>query len=177
MVPAGRADRWRSVAARVRLRARGGPPNDDREEAVELANLRVLISVVAVVWLACPVANAAARDRNHDGIPDRWERHYGLSTTRPVGRRDPDHDGLTNRREYRLRTNPRRRDTDRDGLRDGAEVKRYHTNPRKRDTDGDGLSDRAEVKRYHTNPRKRDTDGDGFSDGVEVRHHTNPRNA
>jgi len=140
-----------------------------------MARLRLLGPVLAVAWLAGAPTSALARDRNHDGLPDRWEKRYGLSTTRPVARRDPDHDGLSNRREYHLRTNPRRRDTDRDGLRDGAEVKRYHTNPRKRDTDGDGLSDGAEVKRYHTNPRKRDTDGDGFSDGVEVRDHTNPR--
>jgi hypothetical protein len=69
------------------------------------------------------------------------------------------------------------RDTDRDGLSDGAEVRRYHTNPRKRDTDGDGLSDGAEVHRHHTNPRKRDTDGDSFGDGVELRRGTNPRNS
>jgi hypothetical protein len=160
---------------------------------------RLLMPVLVAVWLAAPAATALARDRNHDGLPDRWERRHGLSTTRPVARRDPDRDGLTNRREYRLRTNPRRRDTDRDGLgdgaevkryrtnprrrdtdrdglRDGAEVKRYHTNPRKRDTDRDGLGDGAEVKRYHTNPRKRDTDGDGYSDGVEVRLGTDPRN-
>ena len=109
------------------------------------------------------------------GCLDRWERRYHLSTHKRSGKRDPDHDGLRNRREYRLRLNPRRADTDRDGLRDGAEVKRYHTNPRRRDTDRDGLRDGAEVKRYHTNPRRRDTDGDGFSDGEEIRAGTNPR--
>jgi len=69
---------------------------------------------------------------------------------------------------------PHRGDKDRDGLRDRAEVHRFHTNPRKRDTDGDGLSDRAEVRRFHTNPRKRDTDGDGIGDGREVRTGTTP---
>jgi hypothetical protein len=132
---------------------------------------RIIAPLLLLAWLAVPVASAAARDRHHDGIPDRWEKRYGIRSA--TG--DPDHDGLSNRREYRLRTNPRRRDTDRDGLTDGREVKRYHTNPRKQDTDGDGLGDRAEIKRYHTNPRKPDTDGDGFSDGDEVRAGTDPR--
>src|SRR5262245_56997962 len=49
----------------------------------------------------------------------------------------------------------RRADTDRDGLSDRAEVRRYHTDPRRRDTDRDGLRDGAEVRRYHTDPRRR----------------------
>jgi hypothetical protein len=112
--------------------------------------------VVPVVTLACltgPIAVAAARDRDHDRLPDRWERHHGLSLKRNSARRDPDHDRLRNRREYRLRLNPRRADTDRDGLRD-----------------------RAEIRRWRTNPRRADTDGDGFKDGVEVLAGTNPRN-
>jgi hypothetical protein len=129
-------------------------------------------------WLlTAPVAVAKARDHDRDGLPDRWEKRYGLSTTNRSATGDPDHDGLTNKREYRRKTNPRRRDTDRDGLGDGREVKRYKTNPRKKDTDGDGLNDRVEIKRYKTNPRKKDTDGDGFSDGAEVRAGTNPRDA
>jgi len=149
---------------------------------------RILLSLLVLAGLVAPPATtasthgegstalaAAARDRDGDRLPDRWERRYHLSTRKRSGKRDPDHDRLRNRREFRLRLNPRRADTDRDGLRDGAEVKRYRTKPRKRDTDRDGLRDGAEVKRYHTNPRKRDTDGDGFSDGREVRSGTNPR--
>jgi hypothetical protein len=95
-----------------------------------------------------------SRDRDHDRLPDRWERRHHLSTSKKSAKRDPDRDGLRNLREFRLRTNPRRKDTDRDGLRDRAEVRRYHTNPRKRDTDGDGYGDGAEV-RAGTNPRSR----------------------
>ena len=97
---------------------------------------------------------AAARDRDHDRLPDRWERSHHISTTSPSAKRDPDGDRLNNRRELRLRTHPRRADTDRDRLRDGAEVRRFHTNPRKRDTDGDSFSDRCELRKG-TNPRKR----------------------
>jgi hypothetical protein len=136
---------------------------------------RLVLTTFALLCVASPASAASRRDRDHDGLPDRWERKHHLSTHIRNSGRDPDHDGLSNRRELRRRTNPHRRDTDRDGLRDGAEVRRYHTNPRRRDTDRDGLRDGAEVHRYHTKPRKWDTDGDGWSDGAEVRAGTNPR--
>ncbi len=91
---------------------------------------------------------------------------------------DPDGDGLTNREEKELGTNPKVADTDGDGLSDGDEVKKYNTNPLKADTDGDGLSDGDEVLKYHTDPLKADTDGDGLSDGDEVlKYHTDPLKA
>ena len=65
---------------------------------------------------------------------------------------DFDKDGLTNRAEMRLRTNYRKPDTDRDGISDGDEYRKYHTNPLKADTDGDGYSDLVEI-RAGTNPR------------------------
>jgi Bacterial TSP3 repeat len=121
----------------------------------------VVLPIVALGYIAPTTGAAAPRDRDHDRLPDRWERRHDLSPTKPNGKRDPDGDHLRNRREFRIRTHPKRADTDRDRLRDGAEVRRFHTNPRKRDTDGDGLSDWREIRRLHTNPRKRDTDGDG----------------
>jgi Bacterial TSP3 repeat len=138
---------------------------------------RLVLPLLALaLTLVAPAAAAAKpRDRDHDRLPDKWEKHYGLSTHKRSAKGDPDHDRLSNLREYRLRTNPRRKDTDRDGLSDGAEVHRWHTNPRRKDTDRDGLKDGAEVHRWHTNPRRKDTDGDGYSDGLEVRSHTNPR--
>src|SRR5689334_1131068 len=99
---------------------------------------------------------ATSRDRNHDRIPDSWERRYHLSTRVSAAKGDPDHDKLNNLGEYRNKTNPRKADTDRDGLSDGAEVKRYHTDPRKSDTDRDGLSDGAEIL-DKTNPLAADT--------------------
>jgi Bacterial TSP3 repeat len=143
------------------------------------------LAVVALGCLVGPRASAVAgdrhrgapatRDRDHDGMPGRWERRHGLAPKRKSGRRDPDRDRLRNRREYRLRLHPRRADTDGDGLRDRAELRRWRTNPRRRDTDRDGLRDRAEIRRWRTNPRRADTDGDGFTDGVEVLAGTNPR--
>jgi thrombospondin type 3 repeat protein len=135
----------------------------------------LVLLLVVLSYLATAASGAVRRDRDHDGLPDRWEKRHHLSIAKKSAKGDPDRDGLRNLREYRLRTNPRRKDTDHDGLRDRAEVRRYHTNPRRKDTDHDGLRDRAEIRRYHTNPRKKDTDGDGYSDGAEVRAGTNPR--
>jgi thrombospondin type 3 repeat protein/parallel beta helix pectate lyase-like protein len=114
----------------------------------------LVLLLLVLLYIATPTSGAVPRDRDHDALPDRWERRHHLSTSKKSAKGDPDRDGLRNKREYRLRTNPRRKDTDRDGLRDRAEVRRYHTNPRKRDTDGDGYSDGAEI-RAGTNPRNR----------------------
>jgi hypothetical protein len=114
----------------------------------------LLLVLLALPFIPTTASGAAARDRDGDRLPDRWERRYHLSTSWKSARGDADRDGLSNLREYRLRTNPRRRDSDRDGVRDGAEVRRYHTSPRKQDTDGDGYGDGVEI-RAGTSPRKR----------------------
>jgi Bacterial TSP3 repeat len=145
------------------------------EESTPMSKWLVLPMIV-LAYIATSATAAAPRDRDHDRLPDRWERSHHLSTAIPSAKRDPDSDRLTNRRELRIRTHPRHADSDRDRLRDGAEVRRFHSNPRKWDTDGDRLSDWREIRRLHTNPRKRDTDGDGFRDRCELRSGTNPRN-
>lgn len=58
-------------------------------------------------------------------------------------------------------------DSDNDGLPDKQEVARG-TNPRKADTDGDGLADGDEVNIYQSDPLLPDTDTDGYDDGREV---------
>ncbi len=73
--------------------------------------------------------------------------------------KDDDGDGLSNKQEKTLGTNPNNPDTDGDGLSDGDEVFKYKTDPTKKDTDGDGLSDGDEVFKYKTDPTKKDTDG------------------
>jgi outer membrane protein OmpA-like peptidoglycan-associated protein len=92
----------------------------------------------------------------------------GLRVGRGTGPLDPDHDGLSNKEEKKLGTNPKLADTDSDGLSDGDEVLKYKTDPLKLDTDSDGLSDGDELLKYKTDPLKSDTDGDGLSDGDEV---------
>ena len=75
------------------------------------------------------------------------------TTSRPPHRPPsaiPTATAFKNRDELRLRTHPRRADTDRDRLRDGAEVRRFHTNPRKQDTDGDRYATAASCARERT---------------------------
>jgi len=74
----------------------------------------------ALALLALPGA-AAAKDGNHDRIPDRWERHHHLSTAVNQAGRDQDHDRLRNRAEFLAGDNPRDRDSDDDGVIDGDE--------------------------------------------------------
>lgn len=58
---------------------------------------------------------------------------------------DLDDDGLLNSFEISMGTDPKREDSDSDGLNDGDEVNLYHTDPMLTDTDGDGYSDGTEV--------------------------------
>ena len=63
---------------------------------------------------------------------------------KPSGKADPDRDHFSNRREYRLRTDPRNHDTDGDDYKDRIEV-RKGTNPRARSNDR--LSEPGEHRR------------------------------
>ena len=80
----------------------------------------VALALVAVFGLASS-ASAKSRDRNHDRIPDRWERAHHLSLKVKQAKKDQDKDGLNNRGEFRAHTNPRDKDTDDDGIKDGDE--------------------------------------------------------
>src|SRR3954465_9994856 len=88
---------------------------------------------IALSLLLAGTAQASSRDRNHDRLPDRWERAHHLSLHVDQSRRDQDHDGLRNRAEYRDHTDPHRRDSDRDGVPDGRE-----------DADHDGVTNVTE---------------------------------
>jgi hypothetical protein len=67
------------------------------------------------------MAHSWRGDRNHDRIPDRWERANHLSLKVNQAKRDQDHDGLRNRAEFMAGDNPRDDDTDNDGIEDGQE--------------------------------------------------------
>lgn len=58
---------------------------------------------------------------------------------------DEDKDGIINKDEEKLGTNPYQKDTDVDGLDDYAEIYIYGTDPLNPDTDGDGINDGYEV--------------------------------
>ncbi|MEA2448074.1 MAG: hypothetical protein QOG63_6 [Thermoleophilaceae bacterium] len=120
--------------------------------------------VAAFAMLAIPGA-AMAKDRDHDKMPDRWERAHGLSVHKQNAKADPDKDGLSNRGEFRSGTDPRDPDSDNDGTEDGDE-----------DGDGDNVDNANEI-REHTNPEDRDSNNDGQSDGSEDRDHDGLNNS
>ena len=99
---------------------------------------------------------------------------------------DTDGDGLGDRAERQIGTDPQNADTDGDGLPDGFEVKTLGSDPTSANTfdpnfsdadcdkDADGLSNLDEYTN-NTDPCNRDTDSDGLTDGDEFhRYGTNP---
>jgi len=112
----------------------------------------ILLAALAV--LAVP-GIAQAADRDSDGLPDRWERSHHLSTHANSANADQDGDSVDNGNEFDEGTQPRDRDSDNDGRRDGRE-----------DRDRDGLDNAAEDMTAN-DPTDRDTDGDGIPDGKE----------
>jgi hypothetical protein len=64
-------------------------------------------------------------------------------------------------------------DGDKDGISDQDEILRTGTDPKKADTDGDGINDGVEVI-YRMNPLDADMDKDGVSDGQEVAQGSDP---
>ncbi len=78
------------------------------------------LALGALALLAMPGV-AAAKDRNHDRIPDRWEKRHQLSLQKNQARLDQDRDHLRNRAEFLAGDDPRDRDSDDDGVMDGEE--------------------------------------------------------
>jgi hypothetical protein len=78
------------------------------------------LALGALALLAVP-SLAAAKDRNHDHIPDRWEKRHHLSLGANQARLDQDRDHLRNRAEFLADDNPRDDDSDDDGVIDGQE--------------------------------------------------------
>jgi hypothetical protein len=88
-----------------------------------IRSLLLIAAALAALLAFAPgaMAHSWKGDRNHDRIPDRWERANHLSLRVNQAKRDQDHDGLRNRGEFMAGDNPRDADTDNDGIRDGQE--------------------------------------------------------
>lgn len=106
-------------------------------------------------------------DTDGDGLLDGSE--YYIVGTNPLiadtdvndisdADEDFDKDGLTNKQEVDLGTDPSKADTDNDGLDDYEEVNTHSTNPINYDSDNDGLGDGDEIL-LGLNPLVQKTDG------------------
>lgn len=104
---------------------------------------------------------------------------------------DSDGDGLSDKLERQIGTDPVEPDTDGDGMHDGWEyshgfnplvdnddpdVDSDPTNDSDYDADGDGLTNREEAD-WGTDPHNSDSDNDGFSDGDEIEQSSDPADA
>lgn len=100
---------------------------------------------------------------------------------------DTDKDGVLNFSEELYHTDPKKIDTDEDGLSDYQEMAVIGTDPKTQDTDnndtidsdedtdGDGLINKDEIDIYSTNPALVDSDLDELTDSDEIEiTHTNP---
>ena len=92
----------------------------------DMRRLTLFISVaLALLAFAIPATAGAKRshhkshhrvaDRNHNGMPDRWERKFRVHKSTA----DPDRDGVANLGEFHNGTSPRDADSDNDGVEDG----------------------------------------------------------
>ncbi|RDH44720.1 hypothetical protein [Zooshikella ganghwensis] len=146
----------------------------------------------------------ALPDTDNDGISDGWEYVYFETLNAQITQQDQDSDGLTDRQEAQLLSNPQRMDTDNDGMSDTWEaennlninlddanldrdnnnennltefIKSQDNYSESIDTDQDGMTDRWEVT-YGLNPAigdsEEDLDHDGISNGDEWRNKTDP---
>ena len=91
-----------------------------RGRRAHLGKTWLALALGVLALLALPSV-AAAKDRNHDRIPDRWEQRHRLSLEVNQAHKDQDHDALRNRAEFLAGDNPRDADSDGDGVADGDE--------------------------------------------------------
>ena len=131
-------------------------------------------SAFALATIALPAGGAAAggRDRDGDGMPNRWESRHGLNPDRANARADKDHDGLVNLAEFRHDVDPADEDSDNDGADDGDEVHDGSRSTRvgDRDSDDDGVVDGDEDSDHDSveNEDEDDADESCLSDDDDV---------
>ncbi len=89
-------------------------------------------------------------DTDGDGMNDAWETSNGFNPYAPEdGPSDADGDGLPNREEAKLSTDPRQADTDGDGMPDGWEVAWYLSPRDSADASADPDQDRVTNRREY----------------------------
>lgn len=119
-------------------------------------SLSLIVATTALMLVMATTAVAMRGDRNNDGIPDRWAKKHGLNAKKNQANRDQDHDKVKNICEFEAGTNPKKKNSDRDRVRDGRE-----------DSDNDGMVNSVESV-VETDCGESDSDGDGTEDGDEI---------
>lgn len=111
------------------------------------------------------------KDTDGDGLSDYLEvmimnynpnSKWTFNDGKNDGYRDYDGDGLRNKKEIEIGTDPTLYDTDYDNLDDYEEV--------------NGVLSKDGTKRYETDPLKADTDDDGLRDDIEIKLGLDPTN-
>src|SRR3954469_22987564 len=111
---------------------------------MRLINGLIAAAITAALLVIPAGALASSRDRDHDRMPDKWEKKHHLNVHANDARKDADRDHLSNLSEFRHHTDPQKADTDNDGVSDDNEL-RDDTNPRRDDSDHDGVMDADEI--------------------------------
>ncbi|MCB1096512.1 MAG: laminin G domain-containing protein [Verrucomicrobiae bacterium] len=94
--------------------------------------------------MLAPASAFSTTDSDGDGLDDLWET-VNFGNLDQNAEDDPDGDSLNNAGEFDAGTRPTIKDTDGDGLEDGAEVTTHMTSPVKADSDEDGADDAREI--------------------------------
>lgn len=131
-------------------------------------------SSYAKAWFQNEYGVSAPPDSDKDGLSDSDEGKWGTNPKKS----DTDGDGVSDGAEInQYKTDPTKAsaDADGDGIKDSDEILKYFSSPTNSDTDGDGLSDPEEINKYKTSPTAMDTDGDGKSDADEIKKGTDPK--
>jgi hypothetical protein len=121
-------------------------------------------------WIATHTSRVGSRTQTVNYTPFQEDyslddiRLYSGHTLELMYVQDADRDGLEYRTELMLGTDPRKKDTDGDGLTDGEEVAGWTV-------EGEG---RATPRQVRSDPLQADSDGDGLSDSVEKELQTDP---
>jgi hypothetical protein len=109
------------------------------------------------------IGDNADQDDDNDGMPDEWETLNGLNILMDDAQQDLDGDEIPNIGEYTSGTDPRKVDSDEDGVSDSVDAFPLDATEWS-DSEGDGIGDNSDA----------DDDNDGLPDEWEILYGLDP---